>query len=111
MKTLLLALSLTALTGCTISRHAEVSEVSATTGVVRLSYGEAMLQNAETDEYIAHGTATKACQQTGYANAVRFGQPVKTCRVFAGSLCINSQVILSYQCQGVALSQTLSPTY
>ncbi|CBG88710.1 YecR-like lipofamily protein [Citrobacter rodentium] len=110
MKSLIIALSLTLLSGCTITRQAEVSEISATTGVVRLSYGQAMLQNARTDDYTAHGTATRECQQLGYANAVRFGQPVSTCSLYAGSLCLNEKITIAYQCQGIAMSQTL-PIY
>lgn len=111
MKTLYLAFSLTLLSGCTISRNADVSDVSAPTGVVRLSYGETLLQNAWTDDYTAHGTATRECQQLGYASAVRFGQPVNTCSLYAGSLCLNTRVTIAYQCQGFALSQPLPRYY
>ena len=102
MKTLIFTLSLLVLTGCSVPRQAKVSDASATTGVVRLSYGQALLQNAWTDTYVAQGTATRACQDMGFANAVRFGQPVSTCSVWAGPLCINTTITLAYQCQGVA---------
>ncbi|EGT4252952.1 hypothetical protein D8W73_02485 [Citrobacter amalonaticus] len=111
MKTLLIAFSLLLLAGCTINRQAQVSDVSATTGVVRLSYDQAMLQNAYTDNYIAQGTATRACQQLGYASAVSFGQPVSTCSIYAGSLCMNTKITLSWQCQGVAISPALPHYY
>lgn len=58
---------------------------------------------AEIVDYVAHGTATRECQQMGYANAIAFGQPVSTCSVYAGSLCMNTRITLSYQCQGVAI--------
>lgn len=111
MKTLFIALSLILLTGCSINRQAKVSDVSSTTGVVRLSYDQAILQNAHTDDYIAHGTATRECQQIGYANAVSFGQPVSTCSVYAGSLCMNTKITLSYKCQGVAIQPAVSSYY
>lgn len=111
MKTLFLALSLMVLSGCTINRQASVSDVSTTTGVVRLSYDQAMLQNAYTDSYIAQGTATRECQRLGYASATPFGQPVSTCSVYAGSLCMNTKITLAYQCQGVAVSSTLPHYY
>lgn len=110
MKTLFIALSLILLTGCAINRQAQVSDASATTGVVRLSYDQAMLQNAYTDDYTAQGTATRACQQLGYASAQPFGQPVNTCSVYAGSLCMNTKITLSWQCQGIAISQA-APHY
>lgn len=111
MKTLSIALTLILLTGCTINRQAQVSDVSATTGVVRLNYDQAILQNAHTDDYTAQGTATRACQQLGYASAQSFGQPVSTCSVYAGSLCMNTKITLSWQCQGVAISPTTTHYY
>lgn len=44
MKTFILALLPLVLTGCTITKQAQVSEASAITGVVRLTYNQAMLQ-------------------------------------------------------------------
>ena len=75
MKTFILALLPLVLTGCTITKQAQVSEASAITGVVRLTYNQAMLQTARTDDYVTQGTATKECQRLGYANAEAFGQP------------------------------------
>ena len=106
MKTFILALLPLMLTGCTITKQAQVSEASSITGVVRLTYNQAMLQTARTDDYVAQGTATKACQRMGYASAVGFGQPVATCCVYAGSLCLNTKITLSWQCHGVAVPQT-----
>ncbi|ESG56764.1 lipoprotein, partial [Salmonella enterica subsp. enterica serovar Muenchen str. baa1594] len=31
----------------------------------------------------------------GYADAVSFGQPVGTCSIYAGSLCLNTRFTLS----------------
>ncbi|POT59393.1 hypothetical protein C3432_01300 [Citrobacter amalonaticus] len=111
MKTLFLTLSLMLLTGCSVTRQAQVSDVDTANGVVRLSYGQAILQNAHTDGYLAQGTANRECQQQGYATAIRFGQPVETCSVFAGSLCLNTNITISYQCQGVAVVQSASYSY
>lgn len=60
MKTFILALLPLVLTGCTITKQAQVSEASAITGVVRLTYNQAMLQTARTDDYVTQGTATKS---------------------------------------------------
>ena len=106
MKPLILALLPLVLTGCTITKQAQDSEASPITGVVRLTYNQAMLQTARTDNYIAQSTATKECQRMGYASAVAFGQPVATCSVYAGSLCMNTRITLAWQCHGVAVSQT-----
>ncbi|EMF0718107.1 YecR-like lipofamily protein [Citrobacter freundii] len=111
MKTFILALLPLMLTGCTITKQAQVSEASAITGVVRLTYNQAMLQTARTDDYVAQGTATRACQRMGYASAVAFGQPVSTCSVYAGSLCLNTKITLAWQCHGVAVSQAPSFSY
>lgn len=106
MKTFILALLPLVLTGCTITKQAQVSEASAITGVVRLTYNQAMLQTARTDDYVTQGTATKECQRPGYASAEAFGQPVSTCSVYAGSLCLNTKITLARQCHGVAVSQS-----
>ena len=111
MKTFILALLPLVLTGCTITKQAQVSEASAITGVVRLTYDQAMLQTARTDNYLAQGTATKECQRMGYASAVAFGQPVSTCSVYAGSLCMNTKITLAWQCHGVAIPQTPAFSY
>ncbi len=84
--------------GCTVTRQAHVSEVDAATGIVRLVYDQAFLQHAHTDRYVSRGIADRACQQEGYTHAVPFGQPVGNCSLFAGSLCLNTEFTLSYQC-------------
>ena len=111
MKKVILITALLVLSGCSINREAEVSSVDTTSGVVRLTYGQAALQNAHTDNQLANGTATRQCQQMGYATAVPFGQPVTTCSVFSASVCLNEQVTLQYQCRGVAFSQGSSAQY
>lgn len=102
MKSLILIPALLALTACSIPRTASVSEVDATSGIVRLTYGQAVLQNAYTDSYLAQSEANKACQQMGYATAFSFGQPITTCSTISGSLCLNEHVTLQYQCRGIA---------
>ncbi|WP_050439496.1 YecR-like lipofamily protein [Escherichia coli] len=98
MRLLILTLSLITLAGCTVTRQAHVSEVDAATGIVRLVYDQAFLQHAHTDRYVSRGIADRACQQEGYTHAVPFGQPVGNCSLFAGSLCLNTEFTLSYQC-------------
>ena len=108
MKKLLPVAAAIALCACTVHRQADVTDVDTTSGIVRLTYGEAMLQSATTDSYVANGTAIKQCQQMGYATAFAFGQPVTTCTVTSGSLCMNHSVTLQYQCRGVAVT-TVTP--
>ncbi|MBZ8513727.1 YecR-like lipofamily protein [Escherichia coli] len=98
MRLLILTLSLITLAGCTVTRQAHVSEVDAATGIVRLVYDQAFLQHAHTDRYVSRGIADRACQQEGYTHAIPFGQPVGNCSLFAGSLCLNTEFTLSYQC-------------
>ncbi|KSB53847.1 YecR-like lipofamily protein [Salmonella enterica] len=95
MKPLIFTLSLLALTGCTITRQAQVSEASPISGIVRLTYNQPLYFTSRTDDYVSHGTATRECQQMGYADAVSFGQPVGTCSIYAGSLCLNTRFTLS----------------
>lgn len=108
MKKIILIASLIALSGCSINRTAEVSSVDTTSGVVRLTYGQAALQSAYTDSNVANGTATRQCQQMGYATAVPYGQPITTCSVTSASVCLNENVTLQYQCRGVAFSHSAS---
>lgn len=102
MKSLLLIPALLTLSACSIPRAASVSEVDQTSGIVRLTYGQAILQNAKTDDYLAQSEANKACQQMGYATAFSFGQPITTCTTTSGTVCLNEQVTLQYQCRGIA---------
>lgn len=102
MKSLILIPALLTLAACSVPRTASVSEVDATSGIVRLTYGQAALQNARTDSYLAQSEANKACQQMGYASAFSYGQPITTCTTVSGSLCLNEHITLQYQCRGVA---------
>ena len=111
MKSLILIPALLALTACTIPRAASVSEVDANSGIVRLTYGQAILQNAKTDNYLAQSEANKACQQIGYATAFSYGQPITTCTTTSGSLCLNEHVTLQYQCRGIANVPTSAAYY
>lgn len=108
MKTVLIPGTILMLSACTVHRQADVSVVDANSGVVRLTYGQAILQSSVTNETTDDGTATRQCQQLGYATAVAFGQPITTCTVISGSLCLNQQVTLQYQCRGTAIPT--SPT-
>lgn len=62
MKPLIFTLSLLALTGCTITRQAQVSEASPISGIVRLTYNQPLFFTSRTDDYVSHGTATRECQ-------------------------------------------------
>ncbi|WP_438884837.1 YecR family lipoprotein, partial [Bacillus cereus group sp. BC327] len=88
------------LAGCTITRQAEVSHVDAPNGVVRLNYNQAMLQNARYDAYLTNGTATRECQSMGYATASFYGEPIKTCSLVSGSVCLNETMTIQYKCLG-----------
>lgn len=110
MKTLLVATALIFLAGCTFTKEAQVSEVDTTSGLVRLSFNQTMMQSANYDTYTAQGTANKQCQQMGYASAVPYGQPVKTCSLISGSACMNTKVTIQYQCRGMAFNHT-APIY
>lgn len=96
------------LSACTVPRQASVSSVDANSGIVRLSYGQAVLQSATTDSYVANGMATKQCQQMGYATAFAYGQPEATCTTISGSLCLNHTITLQYQCRGVTVTPMTS---
>ncbi|MDR3104516.1 MAG: YecR-like lipofamily protein [Yokenella regensburgei] len=111
MHKLCLLAAVMALSACTVTRQAEVTDVDATSGIVRLTYGQAILQSARTDDYVANGTATKQCQQMGYATAVRFGQPVPTCSTTSGALCLNKTITIQYQCRGIAFTPATPGVY
>lgn len=104
MKRVFVAGTILLLAGCNINRQAEVSTLDAPNGIVRLDYGQAMLQNAYSDEYVNNGTAAKACQSMGYATASAYGQPIKTCTLISGSLCLNESVTIQYKCMGFAVN-------
>ena len=84
MKTFILALLPLMLTGCTITKQAQVSEASAITGVVRLTYNQAMLQTAP-------------------MTTLPKGQPPKSVSAWA----MPAQKRLASRCQPVACMQAL----
>jgi len=108
MKKTLPAAIVLLLSACTVHRQVSVSDIDANSGIVRLSYGEAILQSATTDSYVANGMAAKQCQQMGYATAFAYGQPEATCTTISGSLCLNHSVTLQYQCRGMAVTPMTS---
>lgn len=110
MKKLCLSALLLLLAGCSVTRQAEVSRVDVPQGLVWLNYGQAVLQNAHYDDYVTNGTATRECQAMGYNTAMAYGQPVKTCSVISGSLCLNETVTIQYQCQGFAPRPVTTPS-
>lgn len=68
MKPLIFTLSLLALTGCTITRQAQVSEASPISGIVRLTYNQPLFFTSRTDDYVSHGAK--------HANASRWAMPM-----------------------------------
>ncbi|MDY1039113.1 YecR family lipoprotein [Lelliottia sp. CFBP8978] len=111
MKRLLVAGLLLLLAGCSVTRQAEVSHTDAPNGIVRLNYGQAMLQNAHYDAYVTNGTATRECQSMGYATASFYGQPIKTCSIFSGSVCLNESVTIQYKCLGYAVNPSATQAW
>ena len=93
------------LAGCTITKNPEVVGGNKLTGMVRLGFNEPALFNAKADPYLAQATATRQCQEWGFAMAESYGQPIKTCSVISGTQCLNESVILEYQCRGFAVPQ------
>ncbi len=106
MNKILVAASLLLLAGCSITKEPKVSNVDNTNGLIRLSFSQAMMQDAHYDEYTTQGTANKQCQQMGYATAVAYGQPISTCSLISGSVCMNTTITIQYQCRGMALNRT-----
>ena len=106
MKKIVVAAALFLLAGCSLTKEAEVSSVDTTSGLVRLSYNQSMMQSAHYDQYTAQATATKQCQQMGYERAWPFGQPIETCSLISGSVCMNTKVTIQYQCRGMAFSNS-----
>ena len=111
MKKLMVAGMLLLLAGCSVTRQAEVSTADTTSGVVKLNYGQAMMQNAHYDDYVTNGTATRECQSMGYATASSYGQPIKTCTLVSGSVCLNESITIQYKCLGYAVNPAAAQTY
>nr|WP_318381268.1 YecR family lipoprotein [uncultured Enterobacter sp.] len=104
MKSICFVAALMLLAGCTITKQPEVSDVNPAAGVVRLTYNEGAMQKARFDDYTTQGTVNRQCQQMGFANGTAYGQPIRTCSVFSGSLCLNEKITLQYLCHGVAFA-------
>ena len=112
MKHVIIAGTILLLAGCSIHRNEEERRTYEPKRIVNLDYGQTMLQNAWSDDYVNNGTATKACQRMGYASASAYGQPIKTCTLISGSLCLNESVTIQYKCQGYAVtSSSQNPWY
>lgn len=112
MKRIIIAGTILLLAGCSINRQAEISSTDAPNGIVRSTMAVPCCKNARSDEYVNNGTATKACQHMGYATASAYGQPIKTCTLISGSLCLNESVTIQYKCQGYAVtSSSQNPWY
>lgn len=93
------------LSACTINKTPEPVKGSEVAGVVRLGFDLAPLQHGKVDSYIAQSTASHQCQQWGYIAAFPYGEPIKTCSVTSGALCLNQKVTLEYQCRGIGMEQ------
>lgn len=103
MKKYLLAATVIVLAGCTFKKDPQPAGGDAVSGVVRLSYNLIALQNGYFDEADAAHTAARQCRQWGYTTAKRFGEPVQTCALYSGPLCMKETVTLEYQC-GIQLN-------
>ncbi|EYH87014.1 lipoprotein [Salmonella enterica subsp. enterica serovar Heidelberg str. N4496] len=68
MKPLIFTLSLLALTGCTITRQAQVSEASPISGIVRLTYNQPL--------FLLHGQMIMYLTGPQHANASRWAMPM-----------------------------------
>ncbi|BCG09002.1 MULTISPECIES: YecR family lipoprotein [Buttiauxella] len=107
MKIVYLVLATVLLTGCTINKTPQPVKGSEVAGVVRLGFDLAPLQNGKVDTYIAQSAASHQCQQWGYVSAFPYGEPIKTCSVRSGALCLNQKVTLEYQCRGTGMETFL----
>ncbi|OAT32234.1 putative outer membrane lipoprotein [Buttiauxella brennerae ATCC 51605] len=107
MKTVYLVLAAALLTSCTINKTPQPVKGSEVAGVVRLGFDLAVLQNGKVDSYIAQSAASQQCQQWGYIAAFPYGEPIKTCSLTSGALCLNQKVTLEYQCRGVGMEHNL----
>lgn len=94
----------TLVSGCTITKIPQLANGSQMTGTVRLGYDLMLLQHGKPDSYLAGATATRQCQQWGYATAQPYGNPITTCSLTSGTHCLSHSVILEYQCRGVAFA-------
>lgn len=95
------------LSGCTFNKTPEPVKSSEVAGVVRLGFDLAVLQKGKVDSFIAQSTASHQCQQWGYIAAFPYGEPIKTCSLSSGALCLQQKVTLEYQCRGVGMEKYL----
>jgi hypothetical protein len=95
------------LAGCTTNKTPVPVKSSEVAGVVRLGFDLSPLQTAKVDTYVAQSTASHQCQQWGYIAAFPYGEPIKTCSLTSGSLCLNQKVTLEYQCRGPGMEKYL----
>lgn len=95
------------LSGCTFNKTPEPIKSSEIAGVVRLGFSLAPLQKAKIDTYIAQSTASHQCRQWGYIAAFPYGEPIKTCSLSSGAVCLNQEVTLEYQCRGIGMEKYL----
>ncbi len=102
-----LFIALLLLSGCTFNKNPQPVKGSETVGVVRLGFDLAPLQKGKVDTFIAQTTASHQCQQWGYIAAFPYGEPIKTCSLSSGALCLNQKVTLEYQCRGVGMEKYL----
>ncbi len=93
------------LAGCTASKTPVPVKGSEVAGVVRLGFDLAPLQTAKVDTYLAQSAASHQCQQWGYIAASPYGEPIKTCSLSSGALCLNQKVTLEYQCRGIGMEK------
>ena len=107
MKTVYLILATALLAGCTVNKTPVPVKSSEVVGVVRLGFDLAPLQTAKVDTYVAQSAASHQCQQWGYIAAYPYGEPIKTCSVTSGAVCLSQKVTLEYQCRGVGMERYL----
>ncbi len=95
------------LSGCTFNKTPEPVKGSEVAGVVRLGFDLPILQTGKVDTFEAQTTASHQCQQQGYIAAFPYGEPIKTCSLSSGAVCLNQKVTLEYQCRGVGMEKYL----
>ncbi|HFF6004481.1 YecR family lipoprotein [Stenotrophomonas maltophilia] len=99
--TVLVAIVLAALTGCTTHRELLVTGGSRADGIVELGYQRNEFQRVSFDEDAAEALASKRCQGWGYEGAESFGTERSTCTSRRGfGNCGSRQVVIQYQCLG-----------
>ena len=107
MKSVYFVLVIALLSGCTMNKTPQPVKGSEVAGVARLSFDVAPLQRAKVDTYVAQSAASHQCQQWGYISAFPYGEPIRTCSLSSGALCLNHTVTLEYQCRGIGMEKYL----